>query len=206
MARIQNNHNITWHEERLSPEDRERIKGHRGACVWFTGLSGSGKSTIANELEAALNSMGIHTYLLDGDNVRHGLNKDLGFSEKERTENIRRIGEVARLFVDAGIVVLAAFISPFTKDREYVRNLMFPGSFIEVFVNADMKTCESRDLKGLYEKARAGDIKDFTGINSPYEAPEKPEITIYNDDESDVSEHVASIMQYLKHHNILVRK
>ena len=159
--------NITWHNTNVSKSDREKLNGHKGACIWFTGLSGSGKSTIANELEIRLNQLGIHTYLLDGDNIRHGLNKNLDFSDEGRKENVRRIGEVAKLFVDAGIIVLTAFISPFREDRENVRKLLNKDEFIEVFVDADLETCESRDPKGLYKKARAGEIKDFTGISSP---------------------------------------
>lgn len=196
---------IVWHEGRLSRSDRERIKGHKGACLWFTGLSGSGKSTIANELEGELNARGVHTYLLDGDNIRHGLNRDLGFSEEERTENIRRLGEVAGLFVDAGIIVLTAFISPFEKDRKFVRSLMPAGAFIEIFVCADMETCEARDPKGLYKKARTGQIKDFTGIDSPYEIPVDPELTIHNDHGSRVTDHVMKIIAYLKQNKTIAQ-
>ncbi len=190
--------NLTWHESRISRADRERVKSHTGACLWFTGLSGSGKSTIAGELEAVLNGLGAHTYLLDGDNVRHGLNSDLGFSEEDRTENIRRIGEVAGLFVDAGIIVMTAFISPFRKDRAAVRALLPEGRFIEIFVDADLETCRTRDPKGLYVKAKTGEIKNFTGITSPYEPPETPELTIVNGDGTQISDHVIVIKDCLE--------
>ena len=190
--------NITWHNTNISKSDREKLNGHKGACIWFTGLSGSGKSTVANRLEVELNKLGIHTYLLDGDNIRHGLNKNLDFSDEERTENIRRIGEVAKLFVDSGIIVLTAFISPFRADRDNVRKLLADGEFIEVFVDADLETCESRDPKGLYKKARAGEIKDFTGISSPYEEPENSEITVDNGKDASLNVNVEEIILYLK--------
>jgi len=195
--------NITWHNTNVSKSDREKLNGHKGACIWFTGLSGSGKSTIANELEIRLNQLGIHTYLLDGDNIRHGLNKNLDFSDEGRKENIRRIGEVAKLFVDAGIIVLTAFISPFREDREDVRKLLNKDEFIEVFVDADLETCESRDPKGLYKKARAGEIKDFTGISSPYEEPNNPEIKIDNGKNSSLPENVEIIIDYLRNNNLI---
>ena len=168
--------NVTWHDQHVTKADRARLKKQRPCIVWFTGLSGSGKSTIANALEQRLHADGYHTYLLDGDNVRHGLNKDLGFSAEDRVENIRRIGEVAKLFVDAGMIVLTAFISPYRGDRQMVRDLVGDGEFIEVFVDTPLDVCEERDPKGLYAKARAGVIKDFTGIDAPYEAPERPEV------------------------------
>jgi adenylylsulfate kinase len=192
--------NITWHNTKITQQDREELNGHKGICVWFTGFSGSGKSTLANEVEAKLHAAGIHTYLLDGDNIRHGLNSNLDFSEEGRKENIRRIGEVAKLFVDAGIVVLTAFISPFKEDRERVRNLLRKGEFIEVFVDVDLETCEKRDPKGLYKKARAGEIKDFTGISSPYEKPENPEITVDNGENADLEENAQKIVDYLLPH------
>jgi len=198
--------NIQWHLSKVSRHERENIKYHRSACLWFTGLSGSGKSTIANDLEVVLNTLGVHTYLLDGDNIRHGLNKDLTFSNEDRCENIRRIGEVANLFVDAGIIVLSAFISPFSRDRDYVRNLLPKGCFIEIFVDVSIETCELRDPKGLYKKARSGEIKDFTGIASSYEIPLAPEITIFNDDSSQVSEHVSTILNYLENNQIISRE
>ena len=170
--------NVVWHHQKVTRADRASIKNQSPCLLWFTGLSGSGKSTISNALDVALFERGYHTFLLDGDNVRHGLNKDLGFSDKDRVENIRRIGEVSKLFTDAGVIVLSAFISPFTSDRRLVRNLFPAGEFIEVFMDTPLETCEERDPKGLYEKARAGKIKDFTGIDSPYEAPERPEVRL----------------------------
>jgi adenylylsulfate kinase len=170
--------NIVWHQGAVTREDREKLNGHRGATVWLTGLSGSGKSTIAVDLEKRLLERGVRAYILDGDNIRHGLNKNLGFSPEDRTENIRRIGEVAKLFTDAGMVVLTAFISPYRADRDQVRKIMKDGDFVEVHVDAPVEVCEQRDVKGLYKKARAGEIKEFTGISAPYEAPEKPELRI----------------------------
>lgn len=170
--------NIVWHNHKVTRAERAENKRQRPCLLWFTGLSGSGKSTIANALDVALHQRGYHTFLLDGDNVRHGLNKDLGFSDEDRVENIRRIGEVSKLFTDAGLIVLSAFISPFTSDRRMVRNLFPAGEFVEVFMDTPLATCEERDPKGLYEKARAGKIKHFTGIDSPYEAPERPEVRL----------------------------
>tara|TARA_Y100000588_G_scaffold394209_1_gene513517 strand:- start:1335 stop:1982 length:648 start_codon:yes stop_codon:yes gene_type:complete len=167
---------VVWHNSTVTHADRVALKQQRSVCLWFTGLSGSGKSTVANAVESKLLQMGKHSYLLDGDNLRHGLNKDLGFSDTDRTENIRRIGEVAKLFVDAGNIVLTAFISPFTSDRKQVRDLMQDGEFLEVFVDTPLEVCEQRDPKGLYKKARAGEIKHFTGIDSEYQAPLNPEI------------------------------
>jgi adenylylsulfate kinase len=170
--------NITWHQQQVTREDRERLLGQKGVTVWLTGLSGSGKSTIAVAAEEALVSRGRLAYVLDGDNIRHGLNKNLGFSPEDRTENIRRIGEVAKLFTDAGLIVFTSFISPYRADRDLVRSIHDAGRFIEVHVNASVDTCESRDVKGLYKKARAGEIKEFTGISAPYEAPLTPELAI----------------------------
>ncbi len=170
--------NITWHQQQVTRADRERLLGQKGVTVWLTGLSGSGKSTIAVAAEEALVARGRLAYVLDGDNIRHGLNKNLGFSPEDRTENIRRIGEVAKLFTDAGLVVFTSFISPYRADRDLVRALHDEGRFVEVHVAASVETCESRDVKGLYKKARAGEIKDFTGISAPYEAPTTPEVTI----------------------------
>ena len=195
--------NLTWHKTKINKAARSKLNAHRPACLWFTGLSGSGKSTLAVELEAKLHEMGIHTYILDGDNIRHGLNKDLGFSDEEREENIRRIGEVAKLFVDAGIIVLTAFISPFKKDRQQVRDLLEKDEFIEIFVNADLETCEERDPKGLYKKARSGEIKDFTGIDSPYEKPGNPELIVENDNTTKVEDNVKKIINYLKQKSII---
>lgn len=168
--------NIVWHQHEVDKSRRAAIKKQKPAVIWLTGLSGSGKSTIANLLDKMLTDNGKHTYLLDGDNVRHGLCGDLGFSDKDRVENIRRISEVSKLFVDAGMIVLTAFISPFKSDRDYCRNLLADQEFIEVFVDTPLAVCEQRDPKGLYQKARNGDIKDFTGIDSAYEAPINPEI------------------------------
>jgi adenylylsulfate kinase len=166
-------------QTKVSPEQRQVLLNQKPRLVWFTGLSGSGKSTLAVQLEAQLYSAGFKTYLLDGDNIRSGLNKDLTFTDDGRVENIRRIGEVSKLFLDAGIVVLSAFISPFHADREQVKNIVGPDNFIEVFVNAPIEVCEQRDVKGLYKKARAGEVKNFTGIDSPYEAPENPDVVIH---------------------------
>ncbi len=168
--------NIVWHQHEVEKSRRGRAKGQKPCVLWFTGLSGSGKSTIANLLEKKLTEQGKHTYLLDGDNVRHGLCGDLGFSDKDRVENIRRVSEVARLMVDAGLVVITAFISPFAADRRYCRDLLEQGEFIEVYIDTPLEICEQRDPKGLYRKARNGDIKNFTGIDSDYEVPVKPEI------------------------------
>ncbi len=167
---------VVWHNTTVTHQDRLKLKQQKPVVLWFTGLSGSGKSTVANAVESKLLSLGKHSYLLDGDNVRHGLNKDLGFSDVDRVENIRRIGEVAKLFVDSGAIVLTAFISPFISDRAQARELMAEGQFLEVFVDTPLEVCEQRDPKGLYKKARAGEIKNFTGIDSAYEAPVKPEI------------------------------
>ena len=170
--------NITWHPHQVTREDRERVLGQKGVTVWLTGLSGSGKSTIAVAAEEALVSRGRLAYVLDGDNIRHGLNKNLGFSPEDRTENIRRIGEVAKLFTEAGLVVFTSFISPYRADRDLVRSIHDAGRFVEVHIAASVETCESRDVKGLYQKARAGEIKEFTGISAPYEAPLSPELAI----------------------------
>jgi adenylylsulfate kinase len=170
--------NIVWHNASISRADRAQQRGHRSAILWFTGLSGAGKSTLANAVNAALFDRGLSCYVLDGDNIRHGLCRDLGFSDADREENIRRIGEVAKLFLDAGVVVLTAFVSPFRADRERARALVEPGDFIEIHCAADLAVCEERDTKGLYAKARAGEIKEFTGISSPYEAPETPELRV----------------------------
>ncbi len=170
--------NIIPHQFSITKEERSRLKGHNAFLLWFTGLSGSGKSTIANAVEKVLVDRGIHTYTLDGDNVRKGLNNNLSFSPEDRTENIRRIAEVANLMVDAGIVVLAAFVSPYTADRENIKQITGADAYIEVFVNTSVEECERRDVKGLYAKARAGEIKNFTGINAPYEAPVSPDVEI----------------------------
>ncbi|MDN6868445.1 adenylyl-sulfate kinase [Aeromonas caviae] len=172
--------NIVWHAHAVDKQSRAEQKGQKPLVIWFTGLSGAGKSTLAGALEQALAAWGKHTYLLDGDNVRHGLCGDLGFDDAARQENIRRVGEVAKLMVDAGLIVLTAFISPFRAERQLVRNLVGEGEFVEVFVDAPLAVCEERDPKGLYKKARAGEIRNFTGIDSAYEAPENPEIHLLN--------------------------
>lgn len=176
--------NIVWHQHDVDKGRRAEAKGQKPYVIWLTGLSGSGKSTIANLLEKKLTDNGKHTYLLDGDNIRHGLCGDLGFSDSDRVENIRRISEVAKLFVDSGLIVITAFISPFKTDRDYCRSLLSEGEFIEVFVDTPLEVCEQRDPKGLYQKARQGDIKDFTGIDSAYESPNAPEIHLNFDGES----------------------
>jgi adenylylsulfate kinase len=188
--------NITWHEGAVAREERAKLLGQRGVTVWLTGLSGSGKSTIAVAAERALIDRGHLAYVLDGDNIRHGLNKNLGFSPEDRTENIRRIGEVAKLFTDAGLIVFTSFISPYRSDRDAVRALMREGDFIEAYVSAPLDTCEGRDVKGLYKKARAGQIPEFTGISAPYEAPERPELVIHTDRQS-VEESVVQVIDYL---------
>ena len=193
--------NIVWHDQMITKDQRMSLYQQKPCVLWFTGLSGSGKSTIANALEVKLAELKKYTYLLDGDNVRHGLTKDLGFSDADRVENIRRIGEVSNLFVDAGIIVLTAFISPFREDREAVRALVKEGEFIEVFVDTPLKVCEQRDPKGLYAKARKGEIPEFTGISSPYEAPEKPEIHIRG--EFSVEASVEMLMNYLHDKNYI---
>jgi adenylylsulfate kinase len=189
--------NIKWHAGEFTREAREQSYGHRGVTLWFTGLSGSGKSTVARKVELLLAERGHHVYTLDGDNVRHGLCKDLGFSAEDRTENIRRIGEVCKLFTDAATLTLAAFVSPYRADRDAVRALMASGDFVEVHVAADLSVCESRDTKGLYKLARAGKLADFTGISAPYEAPEQAELTLRTDLE-DVAASAARVLAYLE--------
>ncbi|TKB49994.1 adenylyl-sulfate kinase [Ferrimonas sediminicola] len=194
--------NLTWHSHTVTPQQRSQLKGHGSALVWFTGLSGSGKSTLANALERRLLDLKVHSFLLDGDNVRLGLNGDLGFGDEDRVENIRRIGEVGKLFVASGTLCLSAFISPFREDRDRVRAVLAPGQFIEVFVDAPLAVCEQRDPKGLYRRARAGEIAHFTGIDSDYEAPERPEIHIRSD-QLDTGEAVEKIIAYLRRHGVL---
>ena len=178
--------NITWHHGHLDPDQRERLLGQRGAVVWFTGLSASGKSTVARQVERRLVAQGRNAYVLDGDNVRHGLNRDLGFSPEARTENIRRVGEVAKLMADASLVVLSAFISPYRRDRDAVRALLEKGRFFEVWVDVDLSVCEARDPKGIYKRARSGEIPQFTGISAPYEAPLQPELVLKTETESEI--------------------
>lgn len=185
-----------WHNQTVSPSDRAQLMDQQARCIWLTGLSGSGKSTIANALDATLYANGAKTFLLDGDNVRHGLNKDLGMSESDRAENIRRVGEVAKLMVDAGLIVVCAFISPYKRDRQMVRSIFAPGQFLEVYLNTPLAVCEERDPKGLYKKARAGVIKHFTGIDDPYEVPEAAEVEI-DTSRSNVEKSVRSILKAL---------
>ncbi|MFC2947368.1 adenylyl-sulfate kinase [Virgibacillus sediminis] len=194
--------NIVWHESIVTKEERQKLNNHKSAVLWFTGLSGSGKSTISTALEKELHLRGIRTYRLDGDNVRHGLNKNLGFSPEDRTENIRRIGEVAKLMTDAGLLTLTAFISPYREDRDNVRELLDEGEFIEVYAKCSVEECESRDPKGLYKKARAGEIKQFTGIDAPYEEPADPELTIDTENQS-LEESVEAVISYLKENNYI---
>ena len=188
---------ITWHPHHVTREDRERLLGQKGVTVWLTGLSGSGKSTLAVAAEEMLVAAGRLAYVLDGDNVRHGLNKNLGFSPADRTENIRRIGEVAKLFTEAGLIVFTSFISPYRADRDLVRSIHDPGRFLEVYVAASLETCEGRDVKGLYRKARAGEIPEFTGISAPYEAPERPELVLDTNRQS-VKESVERLLGHLE--------
>ena len=197
-----NSTNIVWHHSTVTRAARQHQRGHRSAILWFTGLSGAGKSTLANAVNSALFEQGMACYVLDGDNVRHGLCKDLGFSDADREENIRRIGEVAKLFVDAGVVALTAFVSPFKADRDKVRALVEPGDFIEIHCAADLGICEQRDTKGLYAKARAGEIKEFTGISSPYEAPENPELSIDTGSQN-LDDCVAQVLAYLENKGVI---
>ena len=194
--KITNEHTV-WHDPTIYRKDRERLNGHKSTILWFTGLSGSGKSTLAHAVEDHLYKTGIRTFVLDGDNVRQGLCKDLGFSDEDRTENIRRIGEVSKLMLDAGIMVMTAFISPFIKDRQIVRDLVAAGDFIEIYCKAPLEICEQRDPKGLYKKARAGQIPEFTGISSPYEAPENPELILETAEKS-IEASVSELIDYLK--------
>ncbi|MFM7286928.1 MAG: adenylyl-sulfate kinase [Cyanobium sp.] len=197
-----NSTNIAWHQAAVTRDERAQQRGHRSAILWFTGLSGAGKSTLANAVNAALFERGLACYVLDGDNIRHGLCKDLGFSDADREENIRRIGEVAKLFVDAGVVALTAFVSPFKADRDKVRALVPTGDFIEIHCAADLGVCEQRDTKGLYAKARAGEIKEFTGISSPYEAPEAPELKVDTGSQS-LEESVSQVLTYLQSEGVI---
>lgn len=194
--------NIVWQEGKISPADRKKFLHQQGVVLWFTGLSGSGKSTVSSEVELQLVGQGKFATVLDGDNVRHGLNNNLGFSDADRKENIRRVGEVAKLFCEANVIVLTAFISPFRADRDFVRAIVPEGSFIEIYCAASIEECEKRDPKGLYKKARAGAIKDFTGISSPYESPENPELVLYTGKES-LEESVKKVMVFLKNKKII---
>ena len=194
--------NIIYHQASVTRQRRNKLNNHRSIVLWFTGLSGSGKSTLAHALEEKLFQKGCRTFVLDGDNVRHGLNSNLDFSEKGRTENIRRISEVSKLMMESGLIVMAAFISPFNKDREEARKLISNYDFIEIYCKATLETCEARDVKGLYKRARAGEIKNYTGIDSPYEKPENPEIVIDTDQQS-LEESVSKILDFLKSKRII---
>ncbi|RMH21177.1 MAG: adenylyl-sulfate kinase [Gammaproteobacteria bacterium] len=198
----QKSSNVVWHESIIKRTDREKLNGHKGAILWFTGLSGSGKSTLAHAVEEQLYGQGVHTYVLDGDNVRHGLCSDLGFTDEDRQENIRRIGEMAKLFADAGIIVLTAFISPFIKDRERARSVAHEGDFFEIYCDCSLEQCEERDVKGLYKKARAGEIPEFTGISSPYEAPVNPEVRV-NTEALSVEESVIQVLDTLREKGVI---
>lgn len=194
--------NVTWHDHSVTRDERCKLMGHKGCILWFTGLSACGKSTIANAVDRKLHDTGVHTFVLDGDNIRMGLNKNLGFSAEDRAENIRRIGEVAKLFAEAGVITATAFISPYLADRDKVRALMGQGGFIEVYVNASLETCEARDPKGLYKKARAGEIKSFTGISDPYEAPVNPELVLDSNGKG-IDELSNEVIAYLKSNGYL---
>ena len=196
------NTNIIYHAASVTRERRNQLNNHKSVVIWFTGLSGSGKSTLAHSVEEILFSKGCRTYVLDGDNVRHGLTSNLGFSNEDRKENIRRIGEVTKLMMEAGLIIMTAFISPFREDRIAVRNLISDGDFIEIYCKASLETCEARDLKGLYKRARLGEIKKFTGINSPYEIPDNPELIIDIDKES-LEESVSKIVSFLQTKSIV---
>lgn len=194
--------NVVWHDHQVSKGERFKLKGHKGAVLWFTGLSGCGKSTIANAVDRKLHLAGKHSFVLDGDNIRLGLNKNLTFSPEDRTENIRRIGEVAKLFADSGNITLTAFISPYRDDRNKVREIIPPGEFIEIYVEASLETCEKRDPKGLYKKARAGNLPNFTGISAPYEAPEKPELVLDSNNKG-IEELANDVIAYLDQNGFL---
>lgn len=194
--------NIVWHPTTVTKQDRQKRAGHKSCVLWFTGLSGAGKSTLANAVEYELHQRGYASYVLDGDNIRHGLNRGLGFGAEDRGENIRRIGEVAKLFIDAGVITLTAFISPYREDRELARNLVEADEFIEVYVKCPLEECERRDVKGLYQKARNGEIGQFTGISAPYEEPERAELVIESDKQT-IEEAVLTVVSYLEERNIL---
>lgn len=194
---------VYWHSGKVTKTDREAITGHRGVCLWLTGLSGSGKSSVAAELERQLTDNDVHAFWLDGDNIRHGLNRDLGFSPEDRDENIRRIGEVAKLFVESGTVTIASFISPYRETRADIRDLMGEGDFIEVFVKCPLEVCEERDPKGIYEKARAGEIDNFTGISAPYEEPRDPEVVVDTTNDPSPQASASKLYTYLADHGYL---
>ena len=194
--------NTVYHNATVTRERRNQLNGHKSVVIWFTGLSGSGKSTLAHSVEEKLHNLGCRTYVLDGDNVRHGLSSNLSFSDDDRKENIRRIGEAAKLMMESGVIAMTAFISPFKKDRNLVRQLLPQGDFIEIYCNASLKVCESRDVKGLYKRARAGEIKNYTGIDSPYEEPYDPELVIDTESES-LEKSVARVINFLKFKEII---
>lgn len=194
--------NIIWHHPTVTKEARRRLNRHNSVVLWFTGLSGSGKSTIANAVEKQLYEKGLRTYLLDGDNIRHGINQDLSFNPSDRKENIRRIGEISKLFVDAGMIVITAFISPYLQDRSLARSILEEGEFIEVYIKCSLDECEKRDPKGLYKKARTGEISEFTGISSPYEEPNSPEIIIETDRLS-IKESAEQVIHYLMENGLI---
>jgi len=194
--------NVVWHHATVTRERREALNGHGSVILWFTGLSGSGKSTLAHAVEERLYQMGCRTFVFDGDNVRHGLCSDLGFSAEDRIENIRRVGEMSKLFLETGVIALTAFISPFRSDRNRVRSLVPHGEFFEIFCKCSLEICEARDVKGLYKRARAGEIKDFTGISSPYEEPEKPELVV-NTGGAPVEECAAQIVEMLRERGVI---
>jgi adenylylsulfate kinase len=194
--------NVVWHNATVTRERRERLNDHRAAAVWFTGLSGSGKSTLAHTVEGRLHNLGAHTFVFDGDNVRHGLCSDLGFSPADRAENLRRIGEMLHLFLEAGVISLAAFISPYHKDREAVRRIVGGADFLEVYLHCPVDVCESRDVKGLYRRARLGEIKEFTGVSAPYEEPQNPELVI-NTANTSLEESANQVMELLVHRCII---
>ncbi|NOS88943.1 MAG: adenylyl-sulfate kinase [Methylococcaceae bacterium] len=194
--------NTVWHHATISRQDRERLHNHKSVILWFTGLSGSGKSTLAHAVEEHLHKIGISTFVLDGDNVRHGLCSDLGFSDSDRVENIRRIGELAKLMIEAGVITLTAFISPFKSDRDNARKRVPHGDFLEIYCLCPIETCEQRDVKGLYKKARAGEIPFFTGIDSPYEAPEQPALVVNTHEES-LAESVQRVIDLLVQRGVI---
>ena len=198
----QKSSNVVWHNATVTRQRREEMNGHGSVILWFTGLSGAGKSSLSHAVEEELHSMGCHTFVLDGDNVRHGLCADLGFSAEDREENIRRVGELSKLFIEAGVIVLTAFISPFRSDRERVRSLVPHGDFLEIYCDSPLDVCESRDVKGLYKRARAGEIKDFTGISSPYEAPVDPELAVETGALS-IEDSDAKVMELLRERGIV---
>ena len=195
--------NVIYHQASVTRQRRNKLNNHRSIVLWFTGLSGSGKSTLAHALEEKLFQKGCRTFVLDGDNVRHGLNSNLGFSEEGRTENIRRISEVSKLMLESGLIVMTAFISPFSKDRNEARNLISSDDFIEIYCKASLEVCEARDVKGLYKLARAGEIKNYTGVDSPYEEPENPELTI-NTDRQTLDNSVSKILSFLEKNSLII--